>query len=64
MFRNKFYEVFYGAFDDQCAAMDTILSGKECFARQVKLLSWWKMPLGFDAKFYLLVTVTQAIDKF
>ncbi|XP_058209299.1 lysine-specific demethylase JMJ31 isoform X2 [Rhododendron vialii] len=32
--RNKFYEVFYGAFDDQCAAMDTILSGKECFARQ------------------------------
>ncbi|KAI8574497.1 hypothetical protein RHMOL_Rhmol01G0359000 [Rhododendron molle] len=32
--RNKFYEVFYGAFDDQCAAMDTILSGKECFACQ------------------------------
>lgn len=32
--RNKFYEVFYGAFDDQCAAMDAILSGKECFARQ------------------------------
>lgn len=32
--RNKFYEVFYGAFDDQCAAMDAILSGKECFAHQ------------------------------
>ncbi|KAG8653920.1 hypothetical protein MANES_05G081900v8 [Manihot esculenta] len=30
--RNKFYEVFYGAFDDQFAAMDAILNGKESFA--------------------------------
>ncbi|PSS14592.1 Lysine-specific demethylase [Actinidia chinensis var. chinensis] len=32
--RNKFYQVFYGAFDDNLAAMDVILSGKESFARQ------------------------------
>ncbi|KAE9463941.1 hypothetical protein C3L33_04133, partial [Rhododendron williamsianum] len=38
--RNKFYEVFYGAFDDQCAAMDAILSGKECFARQRSYAMW------------------------
>ncbi|KAG5567536.1 hypothetical protein RHGRI_002918 [Rhododendron griersonianum] len=42
--RNKFYEVFYGAFDDQCAAMDAILSGKECFARQAHGFS---IELGF-----------------
>ncbi|GMN48863.1 hypothetical protein TIFTF001_018030 [Ficus carica] len=32
--RNKFYQVFYGAFDDQFAAMDAILNGKESFALQ------------------------------
>ncbi|KAJ9188080.1 hypothetical protein P3X46_003475 [Hevea brasiliensis] len=32
--RNKFYEVFYEAFDDQFAAMDAILNGKELFALQ------------------------------
>lgn len=32
--RNKFYQVFYGAFDDQFAAMDAILRGKESFACQ------------------------------
>ncbi|XP_031287115.1 uncharacterized protein LOC116145821 isoform X2 [Pistacia vera] len=32
--RNKFYEIFYGAFDDQFAAMDAILNGKESFALQ------------------------------
>ncbi|XP_015891352.3 lysine-specific demethylase JMJ31 isoform X2 [Ziziphus jujuba] len=32
--RNKFYKVFYGAFDDQFAAMDAILNGKESFALQ------------------------------
>ncbi|XVF21702.1 hypothetical protein REPUB_Repub12eG0113200 [Reevesia pubescens] len=32
--RNKFYQVFYGVFDNQCAAMDAILNGKESFARQ------------------------------
>ncbi|CAL5432913.1 unnamed protein product [Camellia sinensis] len=32
--RIKFYQVFYGAFDDQFAAMDAILSGKEAFAFQ------------------------------
>ncbi|KAG6703506.1 hypothetical protein I3842_07G088600 [Carya illinoinensis] len=30
--RNKFYQVFYGAFDDQFTAMDAILNGKESFA--------------------------------
>ena len=34
-FRSKFYQVFYGAFDDQFAAMDAILNGKESFALQV-----------------------------
>ncbi|XP_034228744.1 lysine-specific demethylase JMJ30 isoform X4 [Prunus dulcis] len=33
--RNRFYQVFYGAFDDQFAAMDAILNGKELFALQV-----------------------------
>ncbi|EXB26544.1 Lysine-specific demethylase 8 [Morus notabilis] len=32
--RNKFYQVFYGVFDDQFAAMDAILNGKESFALQ------------------------------
>ncbi|KAL6978575.1 hypothetical protein U1Q18_020241 [Sarracenia purpurea var. burkii] len=32
--RNKFYQVFYGAFDDHFAAMDAILIGKESFALQ------------------------------
>ncbi|KAF9682932.1 hypothetical protein SADUNF_Sadunf05G0159200 [Salix dunnii] len=32
--RNKFYQGFYGAFDDQFAAMDAILNGKELFAQQ------------------------------
>lgn len=32
--RNKFYQGFYGAFDDQFAAMDAILNGKELFALQ------------------------------
>ncbi|EEF41362.1 Hypoxia-inducible factor 1 alpha inhibitor, putative [Ricinus communis] len=32
--RNKFYRVFYGAFDDQFAAMDAILNAKESFAFQ------------------------------
>ncbi|KAG6776375.1 hypothetical protein POTOM_019881 [Populus tomentosa] len=32
--RNKFYQGFYGAFDDQFAAMEAILNGKELFALQ------------------------------
>ncbi|KAK4847443.1 hypothetical protein QYF36_001973 [Acer negundo] len=32
--RNKFYQVFYDAFDDQFAAMNAILNGKESFALQ------------------------------
>ncbi|XP_073223911.1 lysine-specific demethylase JMJ31 isoform X5 [Cicer arietinum] len=32
--RNKFYEVFYSAFDDQSAAMNSILKGKELFTQQ------------------------------
>ncbi|KAK6937573.1 Cupin-like domain 8 [Dillenia turbinata] len=32
--RNEFYQQFYGVFDDQFAAMDTILNGKESFACQ------------------------------
>ncbi|XP_027365269.1 uncharacterized protein LOC113872152 isoform X2 [Abrus precatorius] len=31
--RNKFYEVFYSAFDDQSAAMNSILKGKELFTQ-------------------------------
>lgn len=33
--RNQFYREFYGAFDDESAAMDIILSKKEGFAFQV-----------------------------
>ncbi|XP_075642050.1 lysine-specific demethylase JMJ31 isoform X2 [Castanea sativa] len=36
--RNKFYQVFYGAFDDQFSAMDAILNGKESFALQPVLV--------------------------
>jgi len=43
-FRNKFYQGFYGAFDDQFAAMDAILNGKELFALQVMLFFFMKMP--------------------
>ncbi|XP_058770919.1 lysine-specific demethylase JMJ31 [Vicia villosa] len=32
--RSKFYETFYGAFDDQTAAMNSILKGKELFTQQ------------------------------
>ncbi|KAL5068165.1 hypothetical protein RYX36_019052 [Vicia faba] len=32
--RSKFYEAFYGAFDDQTAAMNSILKGKELFTQQ------------------------------
>ncbi|KAK7277608.1 hypothetical protein RJT34_22623 [Clitoria ternatea] len=32
--RNKFYEAFYSAFDDQSTAMNSILKGKESFTRQ------------------------------
>ncbi|KAI5395096.1 hypothetical protein KIW84_061630 [Lathyrus oleraceus] len=32
--RSKFYESFYGAFDDQTAAMNSILKGKELFTQQ------------------------------
>ncbi|KAA8543288.1 hypothetical protein F0562_021217 [Nyssa sinensis] len=33
--RNEFYQLFYGVFDDQFAAMNAILNGKESFALQV-----------------------------
>ncbi|CAK9136174.1 unnamed protein product [Ilex paraguariensis] len=32
--RNQFYQIFYGVFDDQFAAMDALLNGKESFALQ------------------------------
>ncbi|XP_010279252.1 PREDICTED: uncharacterized protein LOC104613224 isoform X2 [Nelumbo nucifera] len=32
--QNKFYQAFYGVFDDQFAAMNAILNGKESFAHQ------------------------------
>ncbi|RDX83606.1 Lysine-specific demethylase JMJ30, partial [Mucuna pruriens] len=32
--RNRFYEVFYSAFDDQSAAINSILKGKELFTQQ------------------------------
>ncbi|XP_065861078.1 lysine-specific demethylase JMJ31 isoform X2 [Euphorbia lathyris] len=35
--RNQFYQVFYGVFDDQLAAMDAILNMKELFALQIFL---------------------------
>jgi lysine-specific demethylase 8 len=38
-FRNKFYQGFYGAFDDQFAAMDAVLNGKELFAHWVIFFS-------------------------
>lgn len=34
-YRNQFYKIFYGVFDNQFAAMDALLNGKELFARQV-----------------------------
>lgn len=34
-YRSKFYESFYGAFDDQTEAMNSILKGKELFTQQV-----------------------------
>ncbi|CAL0300599.1 unnamed protein product [Lupinus luteus] len=39
--RIRFYEVFYSAFDDQSAAMNSILKGKESFTQQaLKVLTW------------------------
>ncbi|XP_060181128.1 lysine-specific demethylase JMJ31 isoform X2 [Lycium barbarum] len=32
--QNQFYQILYGVFDDQSAAMDALLNGKELFARQ------------------------------
>ncbi|CAN4093670.1 unnamed protein product [Withania somnifera] len=32
--QNQFYQIFYSVFDDQSAAMDVLLNGKELFARQ------------------------------
>nr|XP_009786201.1 PREDICTED: uncharacterized protein LOC104234348 [Nicotiana sylvestris] len=32
--QNEFYRIFYGVFDDQSAAMDALLNGKELVARQ------------------------------
>lgn len=32
--RSQFYQIFYGVFDNQFAAMDALLNGKESFARQ------------------------------
>ncbi|KAH0776414.1 hypothetical protein KY290_007825 [Solanum tuberosum] len=32
--QNQFYQIFYGMFDDQSAAMDVLLNGKELFAHQ------------------------------
>ncbi|KAJ8543140.1 hypothetical protein K7X08_005663 [Anisodus acutangulus] len=32
--QNQFYQIFYGLFDDQSAAMDALLNGKELFAHQ------------------------------
>lgn len=36
--RNEFYQVFYGVFDNQFAAMDALLNGKESYALQVLLI--------------------------
>lgn len=37
--RNEFYQIFYGVFDDQFAAMNSILNGKESFALEVICVS-------------------------
>ncbi|BAU01880.1 hypothetical protein VIGAN_11122200 [Vigna angularis var. angularis] len=37
---NGFYEAFYSAFDDQSAAMNSILKGKELFTQQA-LKTYW-----------------------
>ncbi|CAK9143764.1 unnamed protein product [Ilex paraguariensis] len=42
-FRNLFYQIFNGVFDDQFAAMDALLNGKESFALQVLYLFFPKM---------------------
>ncbi|XP_071939166.1 lysine-specific demethylase JMJ31-like isoform X5 [Coffea arabica] len=34
--RSQFFQIFYGVFDNQIAAMDALLNGKESFARQVR----------------------------
>ncbi|XP_071939204.1 lysine-specific demethylase JMJ31-like isoform X11 [Coffea arabica] len=33
--RSQFFQIFYGVFDNQIAAMDALLNGKESFARQI-----------------------------
>ncbi|CAK9147003.1 unnamed protein product [Ilex paraguariensis] len=40
---NLFYQIFNGVFDDQFAAMDALLNGKESFALQVLYLFFPKM---------------------
>lgn len=39
--RDEFYQLFYSIFDDQYAAMDSILNGKELFAFQVSRMHEW-----------------------
>ncbi|XP_011026096.1 PREDICTED: uncharacterized protein LOC105126806 [Populus euphratica] len=46
---NKFYQGFYGAFDDQFAAMDAVLNGKELYAHWAFENSLDKYPgVNFD----------------
>lgn len=52
-FRNKFYQVFYGVFDNQFAAMDAILNGKESFARQVML--WPCRTFSFRSEYKVVM---------
>ncbi|XP_042988135.1 uncharacterized protein LOC122315900 isoform X3 [Carya illinoinensis] len=45
--RNKFYQVFYGAFDDQFTAMDAILNGKESFALRAAYKIFLTLPMKY-----------------
>ncbi|KAK9982984.1 hypothetical protein SO802_032509 [Lithocarpus litseifolius] len=60
--RNKFYQVFYGAFDDQFSAMDAILNGKESFALQVMLCSR-QMCFFWNSMFVISSSITYSSAK-
>lgn len=40
-YRNQFYQIFYGVFENQFVAMDALLTAKESFARQVSQFCYW-----------------------
>ena len=52
IYREEFYRLFYSVFDDQHAAMETILKGKECFSFLV--WSWGYAPFFILLSFQIL----------